>query len=194
MKLLYTKRSPYARKVQIMALEKNIDLMLVEQDLINKSDELLVANPLGKIPALILNNGEVLFDSPVICEYLEQLNNMPVLIPESKRWEILRWQAVADGLMDSAIAIYFEKVRHPNEFNQAYLTAQENACHRVLAYGEQYSEQLDELSLASIAMASALGYLVFRFPQFDTSSYPRLMAWYQVFSKRPSMQATMPSN
>jgi glutathione S-transferase len=75
MQLLYTKRSPYARKAQIIALEKGIALTLIDEDLANKSPALLAANPLAKIPVLILDNGQTLFDSPVICEYLDSLND-----------------------------------------------------------------------------------------------------------------------
>jgi glutathione S-transferase len=193
MKLLYTTRSPYARKIQIMAIEKNIALTLIEENLAHKSAELLAANPLGKIPALILDNGETLFDSPVICDYIDSLNNNPILIPQDKRFQLLRWQALADGLMDSTVAIFFEKVRHPEHFNQQYLDAQNALCHAVLTYCENNIAQLNEFSLASISVASALGYLQFRLPEIDISLYPQLTTWYKTISQRPSLQATIPS-
>ncbi len=194
MQLLYTKRSPYARKIQVMALEKQIALTLVEEDLANKTPELLVANPLAKIPVLILDDGTTLFDSPVICEYIDSLNSTPILIPTHNRWAVLRWQALADGLMDSVVAMYLEKVRHPNDFNQSYLENQERNCALVLSYCEQHLSELQNLSLASISVASALGYIEFRSPQlYSAERYPQLNAWYMAFSQRASMQATTPS-
>jgi glutathione S-transferase len=194
MKLLYTKRSPYARKIQVMALEKQIALTLIEEDLANKTPELLAANPLAKIPVLILDDGTTLFDSPVICEYIDSLNTAPTLIPTSNRWTILRWQALADGLMDSVVAMYLEKVRHPNDFNQQYLENQERNCGLVLAYCEQHISELQELSLASISVASALGYIDFRLSHiYSAEHYPQLNTWYMTFLQRESMQATTPS-
>ncbi len=81
MKLLYTKRSPYARKVRVIALEKNIPLDLIDEDLHKKSQRLLDANPLGKVPTLVLDNGTTVFDSPVICQYLDNLHDKPIMIP-----------------------------------------------------------------------------------------------------------------
>ncbi|MFZ2727527.1 MAG: glutathione S-transferase N-terminal domain-containing protein [Methylococcaceae bacterium] len=195
MQLLYTKRSPYARKAQIIALEKNIELNLIDEDLANKSPQLLAANPLAKIPVLILDNGETLFDSPVICEYLDNLKDEPLFIPATHRWKVLRWQALADGLMDSVVAIYLEKVRHPNDFNVRYLENQEKNCVLVLDYCQQHLNELAELSLASVSVACALGYMDFRGLAIHRAErYAQLIAWYLEFSKRASMQATIPSN
>ena len=83
MKLLYTKRSPYARKIRVVALEKNIALDLIDEDLQKKSQRLLDANPLGKVPTLVLDNGTTVFDSPVICQYLDNLNDNIIMIPRS---------------------------------------------------------------------------------------------------------------
>ncbi len=195
MKLLYTKRSPYSRKAQVMALEKNIPLEWVEEDLIRKSPQLLEANPLGKIPALILDDGQSLFDSPVICEYLDSLNDTPVLIPSAQRFAILRWQALADGLMDGTVAMYLEKIRHPQDFNPKFLQNQENNCALVLRYFEEHLSELADFSLASISVACAVDYINFRFPHLNAEGmYPKLQAWLTDFSKRPSMQNTVPTN
>ena len=195
MKLLYTKRSPYSRKAQIMALEKNIALEWVEEDLLKKSSQLLAANPLGKIPALLLDDGQTLFDSPVICEYIESLNGTSVLIPAVKRFTILRWQALADGLMDSTVAMYLEKVRHPQDFNPKYLQNQENNCALVLQYCEDHVEELADFTLASIYVACAVDYINFRCPHLNAAGvYPKLQAWLTEFSKRSSMLATVPTH
>src|SRR5271170_5615535 len=111
MKLLYTKRSPYARKVKVIALEKNIPLEWVDEDLQKKSQRLLDANPLGKVPTLVLDNGTTVFDSSVICQYLDGLNEKSIMIPREivQRIEVLKWEAFADDLMTVAINLYMEK-------------------------------------------------------------------------------------
>jgi glutathione S-transferase len=196
MKLLYTKRSPYARKVKVVAIEKQIDLEYVLEDLMNKSQELVNSNPLGKIPALILDSGEVIVDSPVICEYLDSLKEIRLFIPKSgkERIKILHWQALADGLMDVTVGMYMEKVRHPNNFNKDFVKAQEDTIKRSLAFFEDHTSELKEVSLASVSMACAIGYLLFRLPDlFAKDKYKKLAAWYEEFSKRPSMTATIPT-
>ncbi|HLF17725.1 MAG TPA: glutathione S-transferase N-terminal domain-containing protein [Candidatus Omnitrophota bacterium] len=195
MKLLYTKRSPYARKTRVVALEKNIKLDLIEENLTKKSGQLLRANPIGKIPTLILNNGETLIDSPVICEYLDGLNDTPVLIPKNnkERIDALHLQAIADGLMDVTVALYMEKVRHPNDFNQAFVTAQQETIANTLAYLDKDITQIKELSLAAIAVACAIGYLNFRLSELNPQGrFPKLQAWFEEFSKRPSLAQTAP--
>ena len=136
MKLLYTKRSPYARKPRVIALEKNIPLDLIDEDLQNKSQRLLGANPLGKVPTLVLDNGETLYDSPVICQYLDEINDKPILIPRSgpERYKVLKWEAVADDLMTVAINCYMEKVRHPKDFHAQFVGAQEAAVQKAYAF------------------------------------------------------------
>jgi glutathione S-transferase len=196
MQLLYTKRSPYARKVQVMALEKNIPLTLVEEDLMKKSPQLLAANPLGKIPALILEDGQSLFDSPVICDYLDSLNDTPTLIPAAQRFTILRWQALADGLMDSTVAMFLEKIRHPQDFNAKFLQNQEKNCALVLQYCEEHLAELADFTLASIAVACAVDYVNFRAPHLNAEGmYPKLQAWLaELTATRASMQETVPVN
>ncbi len=194
MQLLYTKRSPYARKVQIMALEKGLNLTLIEEDLFNKSPLLLAANPLGKIPALILDNQETLFDSPVICEYLDSLNTEPILIPAAQRLFILRWQALADGLMDNIVALYLEKLRHPLNFNSKFIANQELHCALALHYCEQHISELSDFSLASISLVCALDYINFRAAHLNPhGQYPQLQAWLQAESKRASFYSTLPT-
>ena len=195
MKLLYTPRSPYARKVRVTALEKGIDLELVSEDLVNKSSGLVKANPLGKIPALILDNGQTIFDSPVICEYLDGLKPKPALIPKDpeKRFAVLTLAAAADGLMDVTVAMFMEKVRHPNDFNAAFIAANETTVKRCFVYFDARVAQLEGLSIASIGLASAIGYLNFRMPQlWRSTDYPRLARWYEELSNRLSMRETVP--
>lgn len=195
MKLLYTPRSPYARKVRAAAIEKDVELELVSEDLINKSSGLVQANPLGKIPTLILDNGQSIFDSWVICEYLEYLKPSPALIPQDskKRFTILTLAAAADGLMDVTVPLFMEKVRHPKDFNAAFITANEGTIKRSLAYFDAEIAQFNEFTIASIALASALGYMNFRMPQLWTpANYPQLSRWYEEIAQRPSMKETIP--
>ena len=195
MKLLYTKRSPYARKVRVVALEKQIPLDLLEEDLTNKSPRLLEANPLGKIPALILENTETLVDSPVICEYLDGLKDKPRLIPlnQKERFKVLHYQALADGLMDVTVTCYMEKIRHPQNFQESFIKSQEATIKRTLLYLGENLKNFDKLNLASIAIAAALGYIGFRLPQLGPTSNSNLHQWFLKFSNRPSMEATRPS-
>ncbi len=195
MKLLYTPRSPYARKVRVVAIEKSVDLELVSEDLVNKSPGLVKANPLGKIPTLILDNGQTIFDSSVICEYLDSIQFASALVPSDphKRIVVLTLAAAADGLMDVMVAMFMEKVRHPKDFSAAFIAASEATVKRAFAYFDERMEQLGELNVASIGLASAIGYLNFRMPQlWQADDYPRLARWYEEISKRPSMQETVP--
>ncbi|MBI5024161.1 MAG: glutathione S-transferase N-terminal domain-containing protein [Candidatus Omnitrophica bacterium] len=195
MKLLYTPRSPYARKVRVVAIEKGIDLELVSEDLVKKSPGLVKANPLGKIPTLILDNGQTIFDSPVICEYLDNIQPSPALIPKDpqKRLAVLILAAAADGLMDVTVAMFMEKARHPRDFNADFIAANEVTVKRCFVYFDGQVDQLKELNIASIGLASAIGYLNFRMPQlWRSTDYPRLARWYEAFSKRPSMKETVP--
>ncbi len=192
MKLLYTKRSPFARKVRVIALEKSINLELVDEDLQNKSTRLLDANPLGKVPTLVLDNGTTVYDSPVICQYLDGLSDKALMIPKDlqARVEVLKWEAFADDLMVVAINLYMEKVRHPSDFNQNFVTAQENNLKAAYAYIEKHLDQLKNFNLAPVAVASAIGYIHFRLPHFKVQG--KLAQWFEVINQRPSMQQTIP--
>jgi glutathione S-transferase len=192
MKLLYTKRSPYARKVRVIALEKDIPLELVDEDLQKKSQCLLDANPLGKVPTLILDNGTTVFDSPVICRYLDTLHDTPVMIPHdaSERIEVLKWEAFADDLTTAAINLYMEKVRHPQDFHKDFSANLESNIRSAYGYTEKNLPRLKEFNLASIAVASAIGYIHFRLPHLKVQG--TLSQWFEEISKRPSMAQTIP--
>jgi len=192
MKLLYTKRSPYARKVRVIALEKNIPLDLIDEDLQIKSQRLLDANPLGKVPTLVLDNGITVFDSPVICQFLDNLNGNAMMIPSGseERIEVLKWEAFADDLMTAAINLYMERVRHPNDFHKDFTAALEKNI--LLAYGyiEKNLPKLKNFNLAVISVASAIGYIHFRLPHLKVQG--ALAKWFEEISKRPSMAQTGP--
>ena len=193
MKLLYTKRSPYARKVRIMAAEKRIALDLIDEDLQHKSERLLKANPLGKVPTLILDDGTTIFDSRVICQYLDALDDKTMLIPGNPvdRVEVLKWEAFADDLMTAAIYLYMEKVRHPHDFHQQFVTTQEGNISLAYAHIEKNLGPLKKnFDLAAIAVVSALGYGQFRLPHMTLPE--GVSRWVNELSKRPSVAQTIP--
>ncbi len=192
MKLLYTKRSPFARKVRVVALEKGINFELIDENLQSKSERLLEANPLGKVPTLILDNNQAIYDSSVICQYLDSLNDKVIMIPKSGelRFNVLKWEAVADDMMILAINAYMEKIRHPKDFNTDFINAQEGNIKRAYQVIEKHLISFDNFSLAPVAIASAIGYIHFRLPHLKVEG--KLGAWFDAFSKRPSMAQTIP--
>ena len=209
MKLLYTKRSPYARKVRAVALEKNIPLELADEDLQKKSQRLLSANPLGKVPTLVLDDGTTVFDSPVICQYLDNLNDRVVMIPREagERIEVLKWEVFADDLMTAAVNLYMEKVRHPQDFHKDFTAVLEKNILSAYGYIEKNLPKLKKfntsttlsvnaecnrsINLASIAVASAIGYIHFRLPHLKVRG--ALSQWFEEISRRPSMAQTIPT-
>jgi len=197
MKLFYNNRSPYVRKVRVLALEKNIQLELIKVDLKNKPKELLAVNPLGQIPTLVLDNGAAIYDSVVITEYLDSLNERPRFIPASgkERFDVLKLAALGDGIMDYAIEIVHENFR-PEEKqideNRKKRIADISRCLQVLEYEVGFLR--GRFSLAQIAVGCALGYLDFRLPDLEwQEDFMELADWYDGFSTRPSMKETKAS-
>ncbi len=192
MKLLYTKRSPYARKVRVMALEKGINLELIDEDLANKSARLKAANPLGKVPTLILDHEKTVYDSKVIAQYLEALKPEPSLIPSGGQElvDVLKWEAMADDLVTVAINAYMEKIRHPQDFNAGFVASQENNIKDAFAYIEAHLNELKDFHLGSVNVACAIGYIHFRLPHLKCQG--KLAQWFDEISKRPSMAQTIP--
>ncbi|MGE0268767.1 MAG: glutathione S-transferase family protein [Candidatus Omnitrophota bacterium] len=196
MKLLYTKRSPYARKVLVVALEKKIKLELIPEDLTNKSSQLTGHNPLGKIPTLILDDQRAVCDSSLICEYLDGLKKSPVLIPANpkKRLDVLNLDTIAKGLADITVATYYEKaVLHPDDFNQSFIQGKEAAIIRTIEYFDKQLALLEKFNMASISVVCALGYVKFRqghlWPQKGCKN---LLRWFDQVSQRESFQQTIP--
>ena len=207
MKLYYSNTSPYSRKVRLMALEKGLESE-IEEILVNPystgsaKDKLVSANPLGKIPTLELEDGKTLFDSPVICEYLDGLSEDPILIPVEKRLDILWWQAIADGMTDAAYNITIERRTRPQEEQSVkWIENWTTEILRTLDYIETRINQMsplnNQISLAHLALASSISYLEFRVPEilFESKSSqksvsPNTFEWYQNMQERPSMQVT----
>jgi glutathione S-transferase len=200
MKLLGTDTSPYVRKVRLVLLEKNITHDYLVDPPREPGSMVARVNPLGRIPALILDDETCVFDSPVIAEYLDTLNDTPVLIPRNDalaRMRVRRWEALADGIMDSAVAVRNERIRPEEKQEPNNIALHNNAVTRALAHA---AEQLGErewcegptLTLADLALASALVYLNLRQPERDwRGAHPNLAAWFERISARPSVRATL---
>jgi glutathione S-transferase len=202
MKLYCSTTSPYVRKVLIAAYEtglyERIEKLLVQHTPTQQSDALNQTNPLGKIPALITDDGQVFYDSPLVCEYLDTLHRGPRLIPADgpARWKTLLLQALADGVMDAAVLLRYEVWLRPAELRwKDWIQGQTDKIERGLAVAERDVAGFgDTLDIGTIAVACALGYLDLRNPDMDwRAQYPQLAAWHARFAERPSYQATRPA-
>jgi glutathione S-transferase len=201
MKLFYSQTSPYVRKVRLAAehlgLTGRIELVPAVTTPVAEDAALAAATPLGKLPALVLDDGQVLFDSRVIVEYLDQLAGGGLLPPPSDpaRWRSLRIQATADGLLDAALLMRYEVALRPGELLwRDWLDGQTRKVTRALAALEAEAAGLASgPALDAIATACALGYLDFRFADMDwRGRAPGLAAFYAAFSETPEMVRTDP--
>ncbi len=197
-KLYYAAPSPYARKVRAMVIEIGLQdrVELCATNPWESEPALLQGNPLSKVPTLIADDGAALFDSPLICEYLDSLHDGERLIPAAgpARWRAMGIQSLADGILDAAVARIVEG-RRPAALRSADWDARQNAAvTRALDRLEQEAKALEvPTGVAQLAAGCALGYLDFRFPQEPwRDGRPRLAAWYAGFSERPSMRETWP--
>ena len=202
MKLLHAPASPYVRKVMVMAHETGLvdglEVSTVVTAPAAPDADVAKANPVKKIPALIADDGTTLFDSPVICEYMDSQHSGAKMFPPSgaERWTALRLQATADGLLDAALLVIYEGRIRPEELHyQPWLDAQMGKIDSALAALNGWSDEFgNRVDIGTISVACALGYLDFRFPQKDwRGDHRALAAWYERFSARPSMQATKPA-
>ncbi len=201
MKLIGSFTSPYVRKVRIVFLEKKLDLDL-ELDHVWASDTKIAnSNPLGKVPCLISDDGEAIYDSRVIAEYADSLSPVSKLIPTDnrERASVKTWEALADGVMDAGILARLERTWRPaNEQSSAWVDRQIGKINKAL---EQMSEKLGEnawchgnqMTLADVAVGCAVGYLVFRFPEIQwQAQFPNLDRLYQKLLQRASFIETEP--
>lgn len=198
MKLYTSPVSPYARRVRAVALELGLAGKIEEiiTDPFNPSPEFLTANPLCKIPTLVTEHGSALPDSGLIIEYLLTRGHGLAVMPRgSKRWPLLRRRQIAEGMMDAAVAIVFEKRRPESIIYTLFLDRQMATIHRS---ADLLSLEAAELStsqpgVAEITTAAALSYIDFRLPYIEwRNSREPLAQWYAEFSQRPSMLATQP--
>ena len=202
MKLIGALTSPYVRKVRIVMAEKKLDYQFVLEDVWN-SDALLKSNPLGKVPCLVLEGGEAVFDSRVIVEYLDTRSPVSRLIPEAsrERTEVRTWEALADGLLDAALLVRLEQTwagRTEAQRCGAWVDRQMGKIHACLAameagLGEQPWCSGNHLSLGDIAVGCALGYLDFRFAAVDwRTPHPGLKRLYTKLAARQSFIDSAP--
>lgn len=199
MQLLISPTSPYARKARALVREKGL-LEQVEETFLNPHQdpaELLARNRLGKIPVLVRDDGDALYDSPVICEYLDCLTDSPRLIPASgeARWAVLRAQALADGILDLAVAIVMERARPESEQSPKSMARWREKIERAVGgMSETLSAmRTDGFDLGRVACAVTLGYLDFRLPEYDwRAAQPELIDWYANVAARRSMEETAP--
>ncbi len=198
MKLYFSPPSPFSRKVRVVAHE--LGLKLEEIEISTRGNmEFRKINPLGKIPALVLDDGSALFDSPVICEYLNQVGGgkffpgNSLLGNNTGRWKALGLQALGDGIMEAALGkVYEERFRTPEQRSEAitanYISVVQSGLDAL--EGVKFAENP---TIGEITVACALGYVDFRLGELNwRATRPKLAAWYEKFSQYPSMQATKP--
>ena len=203
MKLIGSATSPYVRKVRVVMAEKKLEFNLVSEDVWAENTTISSSNPLGKVPCLIMEGAEALFDSRVIVEYLDTLSPVGKLIPAvgRERAEIKTWEALADGVMDAAILARLEATwsgRTPEQRSQAWVDRQLRKINDALkamslGLGDKPFCAGIHLSLADIAVGCALGYLDFRFPELPwRNEYPNLVKLHDKLLQRPSFAETVP--
>ncbi len=203
MKLIGAITSPYVRKVRIVMAEKKLDYQFVPEDVWSSDTAIATSNPLGKVPCLIMEGGEAVFDSRVIVEYLDTLSPVGKLIPPTgrERAEVKTWEALADGLLDAAILVRLEATwpgRSDAQRCQAWMDRQMDKVDGALkamslGLGEKPFCSGIHLSLSDVAVGCALGYLSFRFPAIEwRTTYPNLARLADKLTLRQSFSDTRP--
>jgi glutathione S-transferase len=200
MKLYYSSTSPFVRKVNIFAMECGLDGQIewVKTNPWQAEEQLTAENPLSKIPTLITDDNEVIYDSRVICEYLDTLHSGRKLIPKlaDSHWPILRLQALADGILDAGILRFMERKRAKEQQSVDWDEMQKNAVMRGLDELESTIADWSQapLNIGIISVGCLLGWLDFRFADEDwRASRPGLAQWFEIYSKRYSMLQTEPT-
>lgn len=203
MKLHWSPRSPFVRKVMIVAHEKGLTGRLdcvrsVVAYAAAPNEEVLRDNPLGKIPALVLDDGTCLFDSPVICEYLDGLDGRPTLLPKdgAGRWAQLRWQALGDGMTDILLLWRNEQMRPGGEY-AVVVKAFDRKIRASFAQLNAEARLLSDMpfGLGHIAIICAIGQLDFRFRDSHwRDAFPVLAAWYDKVGARDSVARSAPQD
>ncbi len=203
MKLFYNPASPFVRKVLITAIECGLEDRVQKHPLaltpVNANDDLNTQNPLGKIPALVLDDGSTLYDSRVICEYLNSLaggKGSATLFPEGEdRWKALRLSACGDGICDAAVTVRYETFVRPEQYRWGdWIEGQKNKFRRAVAVLENEVAGFENtLDIGTISIAVALDYIDFRYAdEAWRDSAGALAEWHKRFVQRPSFQQTAP--
>lgn len=193
--------SPFTRKVRIVFAEKGIAFTLEQATTAGEDNPVIPRNPLGKIPTIIVDGSQSIYDSRVIVEYLETIAHSPALLPVGgmDRVMVKRWEALGDGICDAGVACMGEKRRTANQ-SQDYIDRQLNKVKRGIAVA---AKELGDKpwchggthTLADIALGTALGYIAFRFPDYDwQTAYPNLKAFHDRMMARPAFASTVPAD
>lgn len=198
MKLRYAAASPFVRKVMVLAheldLAKRIEILPVSLSPVRANAELAEENPLMKVPSLVTDDGMVLYDSPVICEYLDSIAGGHRFFPPAgpTRWTALRQQALADGVLDAVILCRYEMLRPEEKCWKEWTDGQMAKAHQGLAALER-EDLAGPRTIGAVSAGCALGYLDLRFPDDGwRARHPGLAAWYAAVAELPSMKATAP--
>lgn len=200
MKLIGSIASPYVRKVRIVLAEKKLECELIIENVWAPDTTIQSANPLGKVPCLIMEDNSCMFDSHVIVEYLDTLTPVSKLIPTHgrERAGVKCWEALADGIQDAAILVRLELLRPTELQSNDWIARQMSKVHAGL---KTMSKDLGEsafcsgahYSLSDVCVGCTLGWLSFRFPELDwRSDYPNLAKLFEKLSERPSFKETIP--
>ena len=200
MKLYYSSASPYVRKVLVCAhecgLSDQIELVPTKVVPSEPNRDYARVAPLMKVPSLERDDGSVLFDSAVICEYLDSKSKGPRLFPApgDARWQALRLHALADGILDAAVLCRYENVVRPAELRwKAWIDGQLLKVDQALDFLEHNAGELEGLHIGAVGVGCALGYLDFRYADRNwRGGRPKLAAWWETASRRPSFEKTVP--
>jgi glutathione S-transferase len=195
-KLYHSPASPYVRKVRVCAIARGIDsrIALVPCNPNTSPATLLTDNPLSKVPTLVTDDGLALFDSPVICEYLDSLGEALPMFPATgaARWRALKLQAMGDGILDACVPRR-EEMQRPQDEGRAGVVARMRAAVQRTLDALEADPPHKAVDIGSITVACALGYLDFRFAQQPwRGARPKLAAWFDAFSRDPAVAATAP--
>ncbi|TRY32988.1 glutathione S-transferase N-terminal domain-containing protein [Aliiglaciecola sp. M165] len=204
MKLIYSPTSPYARKTRIVSRLQSLDNQITEVAMcpFNDKDTLSKTNPLGKLPALVISDNQVLYDSNVICDYLDEIGSQPSLWPhheirgtESNQfWKVRTLVEMANGIMDAAFALVMEKKRSDNEQSASWIQNYTNGIMRAtVAANTEVDFFVNKTRMDNIALGCALGYLDFRLSELDwRKDNEKLAEWYMEFASQQVMLVTAP--
>ena len=196
MKLAYSPASPYVRKVNACAIARGIDKQIERLKIGTTDPALLQYNPLSKVPTLITDDGTCLYDSPVICEYLDSVGAAPKLFPPAgpARWKALQQEALGDGILDATQPRRREIPLPQDDGRKAYIAQQQAKVKAALGVLEKEADSLGMLkTVGEITIGCALGYLDFRYANEPwRPGHPKLTAWYEKVVKLAPLAETVP--
>lgn len=197
MKLYGSLTSPYVRKVRIVLLEHRQDCEFIVEGPADLAGNVARLNPLGKVPVLVLDDGEVLFDSPLIVDYLDSLANASLIPAGDHRWRAQRWHALGQGMLDATVTRLLETRRAADKTDPGVIARQEDKIAAALRFADDQLGNGEFLidqafCIADIALGVALAYLDFRYTRDWHGAYPRLSRWFAAINRRPSFIQTAP--